>query len=191
MREYCAKFNNKEYCNNLPNECYSEPLLPENVPFARYYFPFDDSRVCKNGFINGACVPTATGIVKATISPSTLSPKSSFFLAGTRDQVIMAFNIAAENDNIKIRDLVFSGTNLDSLSNFRIKTPTGAIIQGFNNTSTKIAFTNVGVTDTVLKDKTDTYYLVADINTNVNGVTFNTILDVAASKAIAPNGTIL
>jgi hypothetical protein len=39
-------------------------------------------------------------------------------------------------------------------------------------------------------DNTDTYYLVADINTNVTGVTVSATLVAASSKIKATNGTL-
>lgn len=43
-----------------------------------------------------------------TLSTSDSNPKRSLLLAGAKDQKILAFRVKAENDNIKLRDLIFA-----------------------------------------------------------------------------------
>lgn len=130
-------------------------------------------------------------VVTATVSQSTLSPKSSLFLAGSRDQKIFAFNLKAESDNVKINSITFSGVNLDNLSNYRLLTPTGVQVMATNSTIDSVNFVNVSVQDTVLKGKTDIYYLIADINTNVNGANFGNTLLTSTVKVKKSDGLIV
>jgi hypothetical protein len=130
------------------------------------------------------------GAVAGTTSISDLNPYPSAILGGSRDQKILAFRVKAENDNIKLRDLDFDGVGLDNLSNFRLLTPTGALIGATSNNATHLAFTNMPITDTILAGKTDTYYLVADTNTNVDGATFTTTLDASESQVKSTDGTV-
>ncbi len=126
---------------------------------------------------------------KGTLSVSDNNPKASLFLAGDKDQRVLAFRIKAENDSIKVRNLVFTGTNLGNLSNFRILTPTNKYLAATLTESSKIEFTNLNPEDSIAQDRTETFYLVADVNTNVNE-TFNVVLDGSKVKVRASNGTI-
>jgi hypothetical protein len=133
------------------------------------------------------------GTAAGTASASDLNPDASAILAGAKDQKILAFRVKATSDSVKIRDLDIDGTNLDKLSNFRILTPTGVYITSTSSTALKVLFTNISITDTVLMDKTDTYYLVADTNTNVDGVAFTATLNAgvaSGSKVKSTDGTV-
>ncbi len=55
MREYCKQFNGAEYCDNLPDVCYSSPFIPQDN-LAWYYFPRNEAYFCENGCSNGACI---------------------------------------------------------------------------------------------------------------------------------------
>ncbi len=44
----------------------------------------------------------------------------SLLAAGSKDQKITSFQVTAENDSIKIKDIVLNGTNLSALSNIRL-----------------------------------------------------------------------
>lgn len=125
---------------------------------------------------------------KGTLSTSDNNPKRSLLLAGDKNQKVLAFRVKAENDNVKVRDLVFSGSNLDSLSNFRLLTPTSKEIAATSSTSTRVEFSNISPEDTIMQDKTDTYYLIADVNTNVKATSVNAELVLASSNVKATNG---
>ncbi len=125
-----------------------------------------------------------------TASISDANPKASLLLAGSKDQKILAFRVKAANDNVKLRDVTIIGTTIGNLSNFRLLTPTANYIPATSNDASSVTFSNISTTDTILKDKTDTYYLVADVNTNVAVDTFSATLDVSASTVKATNGTI-
>lgn len=125
---------------------------------------------------------------KGTLSVSDSNPKASLLLAGSKDQKVLAFRLKAENDTVKFRDLVFTGTNLSNLSNFRLLTPTNSYVASTSNSGTAVEFTNLSLNDGVAMDKTETYYLVADMNTNVND-TFAVTL--SGAKVKGTNGTVV
>ncbi len=131
-------------------------------------------------------IGTANGVA----SSSDLNPKASLLLAGAKDQKILAFRLKAENDDVKLRDLDFDGVDLDSLSNFRILTPSNKFISATSVGATSVVFSNIAPEDSTKMDKTETYYLIADVNTNVDGVDFNVELDVSASNIKGTNGTL-
>lgn len=126
---------------------------------------------------------------KGTLSDSDNNPKASLLLAGDKDQKVLAFRLKAENDKVTLRDLVFTGTNLDKLSNFRLLTPTNKYVASTNSDSGKVEFKNVTLEDSVAMDRTETYYLVADVNTNVDS-TFQVTLDKAQTFIKGSNGAV-
>jgi hypothetical protein len=96
------------------------------------------------------------------------NPKSALFLAGSTNNEIFAFRLKATNDNIKLNDLTFSGANLNNLSNFRLKTPSGAYVSASTANNTAVTFVDMNLSEAVKSDSTVTYYLVADANSNTN-----------------------
>lgn len=126
---------------------------------------------------------------KGTLSSSDNNPKASLLLAGDKDQKVLAFRIKAENDTVKLRDLQFTGTGLENLSNFRILTPTNKYISATSNTSTGVSFVNINPEDSIVMDRTETYYLVSDVNTNVNA-TFSVQLNVSGTQIKGSNGAV-
>lgn len=126
---------------------------------------------------------------KGTLSASDNNPKASLLLAGDKDQKVLAFRVKAENDTIKLRDLVFTGTTLGNLSNFRLLTPTNKYISATSNSATEVRFTNITPEDSIVMDRTETYYLVADVNTNVDS-TFSVVLNETGTQIKASNGNV-
>jgi len=127
-----------------------------------------------------------------TLSSSDANPKASLLLAGDKDQKVLAFRVKATNDSVRLRDLSFTGTNLDSLSNFRVVSSSNEVVaSATTNGSGSVTFTNINTTDSVAMDQTKTYYLVADVNTNVNAVSVTVNLEQAASNIRATNGSTL
>jgi hypothetical protein len=143
--------------------------------------------------VTGLTVPTSAVFTvaqaKGTLSASDANPKASLLLAGDKDQKVLAFRVKAENDSVKLRDVVFSGTNLDNLSNFRLLTPTNKYVASTSNTATNVEFKTLELDDAVAMDKTETYYLVADVNTNVNA-SFSVVLDKALTYVKGSNGLV-
>jgi len=128
---------------------------------------------------------------KGVLSTSDANPKASLLLAGDKDQKVLAFRVKAENDSVRLRDLAFTGTGLSNLSNFRVVSSSNEVVAAATSSNSgSVTFTNLNTTDSVAMDQTKTYYLVADVNTNVNA-TFNVSLNGTASKIRSTNGTVL
>ncbi len=162
--KFVAKLSNLDIVDTLTSQTISSISVPNSAEFT---------------------VADAKGI----LSVSDNNPKASLFLAGDKDQRVLAFRIKAENDSIKLRDLVFSGANLGNLSNFRILTPTNKYLAATLSTASSVEFTNLNPEDSIAQDRTETFYLVADVNTNVNE-TFNVTLNKASVNVRGSNGTI-
>ncbi|MDD5769333.1 MAG: S-layer homology domain-containing protein [Candidatus Gracilibacteria bacterium] len=126
---------------------------------------------------------------KGTLSSSDNNPKRSLLLAGDKNQKVLAFRVKAENDNVKLRDLSFSGVNLDKMSNFRILTPTSKEIAATSSNASTVSFSNITPEDAITMDHTDTYYLIADLNTNVIATNVVVELLYASSNIKATNGS--
>lgn len=126
---------------------------------------------------------------KGTLSKSDNNPKASLLLAGDKDQKVLAFRVKAENDTVKLRDLEFTGTGLNNLSNVRLLTPTNKYISATSNDSDSVSFVNINPEDSIVMDRTETYYLVADVNTNVND-TFSVVLLENGTKIKGSNGVV-
>lgn len=134
------------------------------------------------------------------LSSSDNNPKASLLLAGAKDQKILAFRVKASNDSVRLRDVNFTWTGLANLSNFRILTPANTYLASTSSSGTAVVFSNIADTGNyvVAMDKTETFYLVADINTNVKGVSdlavaldwSSTSADLTTSKVKASNGTL-
>ncbi len=163
--EFSIKLTDLDIVDTLTSQTVTLPTVPSSAKFT---------------------VADAKGIV----SVSDNNPKASLLLAGDKDQKVLAFRVKAENDAVKLRDLVFTGTNLDNLSNFRVLTPTNKYIAATSTTNTEVKFSNVNPEDSIVMDRTETFYLVADINTNVNA-TFTVSLDVAQTQVRASNGRVV
>lgn len=125
-----------------------------------------------------------------TLSSSDANPKSSLLLAGDRDQKVLAFRVKASNDAVKLRDLSFTWSNLDKLSNFRVVSSSNEVIAtSTSNSATTVGFTNIETNDSVAIDQTKTYYLVADVNTNINAAAFDVNLALTGSNIKSTNGS--
>jgi len=104
-----------------------------------------------------------------TLSASDSNPNAKLLLAWNTAEKLMAFRVKAQNDDVKLRDLVFSGTSLDNISNYKIINSDGTeVASATSNNDTEVKFSNLTVTDVITKDSTKTFYLVWDINTNTN-----------------------
>lgn len=110
------------------------------------------------------------------------------------DKEIFAFRVKAKNDDIKLRDLTFEGIGLGwgVFSNFRIVTPGWEQISATQVTSDAVYFTHLNPIDTIGKDTTKTYYLIADVNDigDSDGMSFWLSLDPQKSNIRSSNGSI-
>ncbi len=133
-------------------------------------------------------VATAEGL----LSVSDNNPNKKLLLAGASDEELLAFRLQAKNDDIKLRDLVFTGTSLSDLNNFRIADSDGNIVVDSASTTdaTTVKFTNLDISDTVDQDEIKTYYLISDVNLNTHTWSVVVNLDGSQSKIKSSNGTV-
>jgi len=142
-------------------------------------------------------VPTSADFTVAqavgTLAASDSNPHAKLLLAGATSEQLLAFRVRATNDDIKLRDLVFTGSNLGSLSNFKITDVNGSVVanSATTTTSTGVTFKNLTVSDVISKDSTKTYYVTADtnLNTSANGIVLK--LFSSGSTVKSSNGTIV
>lgn len=128
-----------------------------------------------------------------TIAASDNNPQAQLFLSPSTAQKLLAFKLTAKNDDIRLYNVNFTGINLDGLSNFRITDATGTVIATANTASgTALTFTQIANAPKVLKDKSETYYVVADVNSNTTLATLALTLtsaDVKGSNGLATSAT--
>jgi len=131
---------------------------------------------------------------KAAILVSDQNPKSSLFAGGDLDQRIFAFRVRADNDSVTLRDLKLTGTNLNAMTNYRLIPASNTSRQQVATTTTNTAleFLNINTNNTIVvpRDKTETFYIIADANNNTNQA--NISLSIATTdtyKFRSGNGT--
>ena len=126
----------------------------------------------------------------ATIAASDNNPQTQLFLSPSTANKLLAFKMTANNDNVSVYNVNLTGTNLDALSNFRLVNADGTFsVTATTASASAVTFTQIANAPTVTKDATQTYYVVADVNTNTiqNGVRIAlSTLDVKSS-----NGTVV
>ncbi|MDD3303138.1 MAG: hypothetical protein PHN31_06295 [Candidatus Gracilibacteria bacterium] len=145
--------------------------------------------------INISTVPSSAQFTIAnpigTLSASDSNPNAKLLLAGNTAEKLIAFRVKAQNDDVKLRDLVFSGASLDNISNYKVINSDGTeVATATSNNDTEVKFSNLTVTDVVTKDSTKTYYLVGDINTNTNA-TYAVDLLLSGSTIKGTNGNVV
>ncbi|MDR1988317.1 MAG: hypothetical protein LBQ24_06410 [Candidatus Peribacteria bacterium] len=113
-------------------------------------------------------------------------------LAGSANNDIFAFRIKATNDSIRLDSLTFTGQHLDTLSNYRLRTPAGTYVSATSTNGTEVKFSNLNLSEVIKNDTTVTYYLVADANSNTNQTGVYVNLDNTASGATfrSSNGSV-
>jgi len=128
-----------------------------------------------------------------TIAASDNNPQAQLFLSPSTAQKLLAFKLTAKNDDVRLYNVNFTGTNLDGLSNFRIIDATGTVIATANTASASaLTFTQIANAPKVLKDKSETYYVVADVNSNTTLTTLALTLtstDVKGSNGLSTSAT--
>jgi len=104
-------------------------------------------------------------------------------LAGNTAEKLMSFSVKARNDDVRLRDLAFTGVNLDTLNNFKVVDVNNNVIAiATTNSGTAVTFSNLNVTDVISKDSTKTYYLVADVNNNSSATGVSVTLSSTGTK---------
>lgn len=119
--------------------------------------------------INGATFTIATA--DAEFASSDNNPKTSLLEAGKNDYKVFAFKMTGKNDTVKVKEVTLTGTNLDKMSDFRLVNASNVVVASSSSaTSTKVTFENIDTVDaSVAMDKSTTFYVVANANTNVTG----------------------
>lgn len=164
------------------------------LPWTKYYFSAISIDELGNESSSWSTEITATTTsIIWTLSTSTLNPQSQLLLAGSNNQNLLVFNVSAQNDSVKLNKLVFNGTNLDGLNNFKIVDSSWTTVMNSPTsiTATSVIFNNSNVSDIINQDTTKTYYLTADVNLNTSKTNVSVSLDQTNSKVQSNNGVIL
>ncbi len=124
------------------------------------------------------------------LSESDQNPLTQVLLAGSTDNKVLAFRVRASNDDVKLRDLIFTGSKLNDLNNFKVITDGGTVVvdQATTATSTGVTFKNINTDDVISQDSTKVYYLVADVNLNTDATGAVVNLAHTGSKIMSSNG---
>ncbi len=110
------------------------------------------------------------GTADATVSASNDPILSQLLLSPSADKALMTFKIQALNDTINIKDLNFTGTNLNKLSNFRLVNSGTVVATATTATSGVVTFGNLATNATsIAKDQTVIYTVIANVNSNTTG----------------------
>lgn len=106
----------------------------------------------------------------AEFASSDNNPKASLLEAGKVDNKLFAFKVTAKNDNIKLKDINLTGTGLSALSNFRLTNASNVVVASSSTaTDSSVTFTSVASDNTAIAmDKSATFYVIADTNSNTN-----------------------
>lgn len=106
----------------------------------------------------------------ASLALSDNNPQANLFLAGVATNKLFAFKATASNDNIKLKNVILTGANLGAFSNFRLTDAAGTVIASSTvEDNTNVKFESVNTTNTVVaQDKSVSFFVVADANTNTN-----------------------
>lgn len=129
------------------------------------------------------------GASAASISATDLNTKPELWLAWSTDKKLIAFKINATNDNVTLYDVALNGwSNLDKMANFRLTNTSGEVVATATSvTASTVTFSSISGVPAILKDKFATYYVIADVNTNVNNVDVKLNLTADGTKVKASN----
>ncbi|NOZ43790.1 MAG: hypothetical protein GXP45_01225, partial [bacterium] len=124
-----------------------------------------------------------------TLASSSNNVLTSLFLSPSVDQKIMAFKLTASNDNVKLYDVVVTGTNLGALSNFRLENEDGSFsVPATSATTTGIKFTSISSAPSIAKDTSANYYIVADVNSSTETGGIAMTVDYTGTNIKGSNG---
>ncbi len=128
------------------------------------------------------------GTAAGALSTSNDNPLSTLLLSPSLAQKVAAFKLSASNDGIRLYDVTLTGSNLDSLSNFKLTAANGDVLAtATTTTSTGVVFEAISNAPVLAKDTSATYYVVADVNSSTN--TSAIYLAVTAANIKGSNGT--
>lgn len=130
------------------------------------------------------------GTADADLTASTDPILTGLLLSPSTSQQVLSFRLKALNDNVTLKDVSFTGTDLDNLNNFRLTTSTGVVIaSASSNDATTVDFTNISqsASPVFMKDQNTTLFLVADVNTELAAETF--VVNLGDVNVRASNGS--
>ncbi|EKE29137.1 MAG: hypothetical protein ACD_2C00221G0019, partial [uncultured bacterium (gcode 4)] len=106
----------------------------------------------------------------ATFTVSDANPQASLFLAGSTNNKLFAVKVTANNDNVNLKTLSLTGTSLDSFTSFKLYDSAGNLVANSSTaTATALVFDNIDAAkSTVAQDKSVSFYVSADANTNTD-----------------------
>ncbi|MCX6824413.1 MAG: hypothetical protein NT085_04800 [candidate division SR1 bacterium] len=137
----------------------------------------------------GATLSMATA--SATIAASTDNPLSQLLLSpSTTEKKLFAFKVTAVNDSIRVYNLRFTGSNLLSLNGLKVVDASGTLIADATTVSaTALTFETINNAPFIAKDKSATYYVVANVNSYITGGSVGITLAASGVDIKSSNGT--
>jgi len=145
-----------------------------------------------SGFSTPAGAVFTVATADATIAASDSNPQSHLFLSPSTNNKIAAFKMTAKNDNVRLYTINLTWA-FDWLSNFKLVDASDNLIATATTATTSVVtFNQIANAPFVTKDTSVTYYLVADVNSNTNGVSVNgrfTTIDVKWTNGLVVNKT--
>lgn len=140
------------------------------------------------GYSKPAGVTYTIATATATLASSDNNPQAQLFLAGSSNNKLFAFKATAKNDTIKLKDVSFTGSNLDAFTNFRLADVNGNVVANSASASAgAVAFESVATGASIAMDKSASFFVVADAKTSTN--TGGIVLNLDTVKITATNGT--
>lgn len=114
---------------------------------------------------------------------------SKLLLSPSTSQKVAAVKITAQNDTVRLYNVVLNVTGINAVSNVRLENASGAVLATATSINgSEVKFTNISGTPFVAKDLSQTYYVVADINSNVSTAT-DLVIGLVSANARASNGS--
>lgn len=114
---------------------------------------------------------------------------SKLLLSPSTNERIAAIKLAPEHDRVRLYNVVFTIDGAEAANNYRLVNASGTTIATATSiVGNDVSFTNMANTPFVEKDKSESYYLVADINSNVSTAT-PLIVTLTSANGRASNGT--
>ena len=136
------------------------------------------------------------GTAEATLAVSNDAPKASLLLSPSVDNSIAALRISAKNDNVKLYNLKLTlpAADLVNINNIRLANASGEVFataSSVDNTAGIVLFTNISNAPSIAKDSSATFYVKADVNSNIENKQITVTVVNAGSNVRATNGTVV
>ena len=153
------------------------------------YDTLTSNAIATNTYAKPAGAVFTIGTAVGTLSASNSNPLAQLLLSPSTTNTIGAFKLSATNDSISLYDVALTGTNLDSLSNFRLANADGTVIAtATSTTSTAVVFSQINNAPVVAKDTSASYLILADTNSNTDISPISTTVTIAGTDIKGSNG---